>query len=152
MTHVEKLYQYLQQSKLMQLATVKAGKPWICTVYFVADEDGNLYWLSLPTRRHSREIDVQNNVAAAIAVKQDMPVIGIQVSGKANVVTDADTVKKMMDLYVTKYATGHNFYENFVADKNDHQMYVLNPEFIVVFDEVNHPENPRSEYASNDFN
>ena len=47
------IQQYLQEAKLMHLATVSGGKPWVCSVWFAADEDMNLYWFSAVTRRHS---------------------------------------------------------------------------------------------------
>jgi len=52
------LQEYLTNNTLMQLATLgEDGQPWLCSVYFVHDEDDNLYWTSARSkRRHSREI------------------------------------------------------------------------------------------------
>lgn len=130
----------------MQLSTVNSGgSPWVCTVYFVADEQRNLYWLSYPTRRHSQEIADNNKVAAAIVVKADLPVIGIQVEGIAEKVTDAATVKKIMDRYIAKYDAGKTFYDRFVAGENQHQLYVLKPQHTYLFDEVNYALDDRQE-------
>jgi acyl-CoA reductase-like NAD-dependent aldehyde dehydrogenase len=46
----------LKDIKLMQLATVRDKKPWMCNVWYVMDEDHNVYWISRETRRHSLEI------------------------------------------------------------------------------------------------
>ena len=129
----------------MQLATVDGDQPWICTVWFVADDDLNLYWLSYPTRRHSQEIAKHQKVAAAIAIKTAYPVIGVQVEGEAEVVSDESNVKSITDKYIAKYDTGHDFYQNFVAGSNQHQLYRLKPNMFVLFDEVNFRDQGRVE-------
>lgn len=136
----------LSECKIMQLATVSGGQPWICTVYYVADEEMNLYWLSLPSRRHSREIDSHNKAAITIPVKFDQPVIGMQAEGAAETVIDNTTVEKIMGYYVAKYNAGKDFYNNFVAGTNEHQMYRFTPKKFVLFDEVNFPVDSRKEW------
>lgn len=140
-SRVEALIQeYLAAAQLMQLATVQGEKPWICTVYYVFHE-GSLYWLSWPERRHSQELAKNPYVAAAIAVKHDLPVIGLQIEGTAEEVGDASEVEVVMELYVAKYNAGKKFYSAFVAGTNHHRMYRLTPHEIVLFDELNFPEN-----------
>ena len=137
---------YLAQCRMMQIATVDGNQPWICTVYYVEDGELNLYWLSLPTRRHSQEITKHNKIAVAIPVKFDIPVIGIQVEGKADVVSDKEEVAKAMELYVEKYSLGEKFYDNFVAGKNEHWLYKFTPNNFVLFDEMTFKENTRKEW------
>ena len=63
------------EAKVMQIATVgKDGKPWVASVYFVLLDD-KYYWLSEPHRRHSKNIVSTANIAIAIVIKKDMPVI-----------------------------------------------------------------------------
>ena len=138
---------YINQAYLMQVATVRENKPWICSVYYVADERLRLYWLSFPTRRHSREIAQNPEVAIAIAAKTGQPVIGIQAEGTAEIVTDEKVVEKIMKDYVKKYNVGHDYYENFIAGKNKHMMYCFTSQNYVLFDEVNFPDNPRQEIS-----
>ena len=87
LTPRELISKYLAEAKTMQLATVRDGRPWICNLHFVADKKGNIYWLSLPTRRHSEDIAGNKNVAISIAIKTSMPVVGIQAEGTAEVIT-----------------------------------------------------------------
>lgn len=141
------LKDYLQKGRVMQLATVAEGRPWVCTVYYVADDDMNLYWLSSPTRRHSREIAAHNNVAITIPVKFDQPVIGVQAEGTATVVTEPNHVETIIKQYIAKYDVGRDFYENFIANKNQHLMYRFTPQAFVLFDEVHFPGNGRQEIA-----
>lgn len=134
------LKKHLKEVKTMQLATVDAKKPWISTVYFVADNDLNIYWLSFPSRRHSQEILKNPNVAIAIPVKLDRPVIGIQAEGKAAVFEETSEVKRISKLYIEKYDDGKDFFKNFVVGENKHSMYKLKPEKFVLFDEVNYKD------------
>lgn len=131
----------------MQLATVTGGQPWICTVYYVTDDQLNFYWLSFPSRRHSREIEQNNKVAVTIPVKFDQPVIGLQAEGTAEIVSDPLQIEKVMAKYTEKYNTGKDFYANFKAGKNKHQMYRFIASHIVLFDEVNFPGDSRQVIA-----
>jgi uncharacterized protein YhbP (UPF0306 family) len=56
----------LKDIKLMQLASVRDNKPWMCNVWYVMDEDHNVYWISRETRRHSLEIKDNPHVAATM--------------------------------------------------------------------------------------
>ena len=133
------LREYLQgDTQTMQLATVSDGKPWIATMYFVADDDLNVYWLSWPERRHSIELWANPSAEAAVAVKTDPPVIGVQLEGKVELVADKNLIQKVMTLYIEKYQQGHKFHDNFLTGTNKHAMYRLAPETVMLFDEVHY--------------
>lgn len=139
--------QYLHEGRMMQLATVAGDQPWICTVYYMCDQDLNLYWLSFPERRHSQEVVKHPKVAAAIPIKFDtQPVIGLQLEGSVQLVQDAETVKRVMEGYTAKYNAGKDFYRNFIDGSNKHQLYKLTPQLFVLFDEKHFPQNGRQEW------
>lgn len=140
---------YLKSARTMQLATAFRDQPWVCTVYFVYDNEMNIYWLSLPTRRHSRELAINPFAAIAFQIKTDLPVIGIQAEGAVTKVIDPKLIKKISKSYEVKYDSGKEFYKNFMDQKNQHHMYKLTPKRFVVFDEVNYPSNARREYSLN---
>ena len=143
----ELIKRYLAEAKMMQIATVSEDQPWICTVYFATDDDLNLYWLSLPSRRHSQEIEKNSKVAITIPVKFDKnPIIGIQAEGSAESVTDQEVVAALMKRYTERYQTGQDFYNNFIAGKNKHLLYKFTPKCFVLFDEVNFPDESRQEW------
>jgi len=123
----------------MQLATVRDGKPWIATVYFVADTMGNVYWLSLPTRRHSEDALIEGQAAVAIAVKLDKPVSGLQASGVVREVIDVETVRRIMPGYVAKYGSGADYAELFARGEAEHRLYQFTPDEWWLFDERNFP-------------
>ena len=39
------------------------NKPWLCNVWYVMDNDNNIYFMSRETRRHSKEIEQNPNVS-----------------------------------------------------------------------------------------
>lgn len=50
----------------LSLATSKDNRPWVCEVHFAYDDSLNLYFRSLPTRRHSQEIANNPHIAGNI--------------------------------------------------------------------------------------
>lgn len=80
-----KVREYIDKTVHMSLATVRDNKPWVCEVHFAYDDQLNIYWRSLKSRRHSQEIadnpSVAGNIIDKYAVGQD--VIGVYFEGKA---------------------------------------------------------------------
>jgi uncharacterized protein YhbP (UPF0306 family) len=131
----------------MQVATVHDGKPWICTVYFVL-HDKKFYWLSLPERRHSKEIADDQHVAIAVAIKQNKPVIGIQAEGLARMIDDEAEVATVLSVYVEKYGQGKDFVQRFIAGENQHSLYCMTPTKVVLFDEYTSRKMPYRDITS----
>ncbi len=67
---VEKIIrEYIDKTIHLSLATSSDNKPWVCEVHFAYDEQLNLYFRSLKSRRHSQEIAKNPNVAGNIIDK-----------------------------------------------------------------------------------
>jgi nitroimidazol reductase NimA-like FMN-containing flavoprotein (pyridoxamine 5'-phosphate oxidase superfamily) len=141
--------QVINQVKTMQLATSRDGQPWICTVYFVVS-GGNFYWLSFPGRRHSRELEDNSRAAVAVAVQQEVPVVGVQAEGDVRLVRDLAEAARVLSLYVRKYGQGKNFIELLKQGKNRHELYCLVPRSIMLFDERTSPKMPYKEIQLTD--
>jgi uncharacterized protein YhbP (UPF0306 family) len=141
---------YLEQQHMMQLATLGGSNPWICSVYYVIDEDYNLYWASLPSRRHSLEIAGQANVAAAVPVAftKGQPVAGLQIEGSAEMVEDPMAIKPIAERYAAKFGRDDEWIRNFTARKTEHRLYKLTPTSYVLFDEINFPKTARQEFRN----
>ena len=77
--------QYLERATIMQVASSHDDQPWVCSVYFAHDNSLNLYWISLPTRRHSQEIEMNEKVAGTIVIPHTFgdDVRGLQFQGVA---------------------------------------------------------------------
>lgn len=146
---VEVIKDYLDRQHMMQLATVADGQPWCCTVYYVTDDKYNLYWASLPTRRHSQEIANHPQVAVAIPVKfvKGKPVAGLQITGTAEQLLPSPEIRTMAGRYAAKFNRDAAWVEDFAAGNTEHRLYKLTPRSYVIFDESNFPETPRQEFT-----
>ena len=83
---IELTKQTLERGYLMSLATSDEKGVWVADVIYTYDDDLNIYWMSITSRRHSRAIDNGNTrVAATITVTQGPqdPDEGLQISGTA---------------------------------------------------------------------
>ena len=135
----ELLQQYLNDNKLMQLATLgENGQPWLCSVYFVHDEDNNIYWTSARSkRRHSREIKNDSRVAVTI-VQDPVNKQALQITGVASEVSleDAERVDK---LYSAKYGDKNRLEEVLADLPEGRAFWKVEPTTISFWDEVNFP-------------
>jgi uncharacterized protein YhbP (UPF0306 family) len=149
---VKKLIEdYLNEAKLMQIATVKNGKPWVASVWYAHDKNWNLYFISRKNRRHSIELKNDPNVAGAIVkphlVGSGEKVRGLQFEGTARACNGTE-LKIARDLYLKKYPTAEKIsltllkLASFIAT-----FYVVHPKTFVLFDEINFPKNPRQEFS-----
>lgn len=143
----ELVKKYLKTGRMMMVATVSGSQPWNATLYYVADLDSNLYWISKPNTRHSKEIHKHKKVAAAIPIKfTDLTVVGLQLEGDAQVVEDSQELKRAARLYTDKYKRGEDWYKDFIAGKNLHKLYKIKPRLFVLFDRENFPDKERQEF------
>jgi len=137
---------YLEDNKHMQLATVRDGNPWLCTVYFVVDDSFNLYWTSARSRQHSLEI--QDNPATAVNVVRDTErKQALQIVGHAYEVGD-DELEKVHQLYQSKFgAKDYDLEEMKKHDPEGRSYWVFKPTSISLWDEVNFPDAPKQSFA-----
>lgn len=82
--------EYINKSFHMSLGTCVDNKPWVCELHFGYDENLNLYYRSLTSRRHSQEIAQNPNVAGNIVKQHAIDEVphGIYFEGKAELVND----------------------------------------------------------------
>jgi len=129
---------------IMQLATSRDDKPWVCNLHFLADDDLTLYWLSEPASRHSEDIATNPRAAVAMAVHTEMPLIGVQIEGDAKQLEFAGH-----ESLLQKYAERHNregLVESALSGKLPFKLYSLTPTLISIFDLKNFPHSPKQEW------
>lgn len=121
---------YLDNTYHLSLATVHGDMPWVSEVHFAYDENLNLYFRSLPTRRHSQEIAVNPKVAGNIIKQHELgeQVVGLYFEGFARHLGPGDEQTKAFEciarrlrlgngiLVEAQHADGHQFYK--IAVKN----------------------------------
>ena len=88
----------------MTVATASEGTPWAAAVFY-ANNGFTFYFLSDPESRHSKEIG-ENPIIAA-TVNEDYhdwkKIKGVQMEGKAELVTTEDETANAVAAYVDKY-------------------------------------------------
>ena len=140
--------EYLEEAKMMQLATCSNDQPWVCNIWFAADEDLNIYWFSAETWRHSKEVLQNPKVAAAIVLPQtpkDKP-RGIQLQGMAEVLVKQEGIDKAISVYQDRIFPKKLIDELMEDEETPHKFYKIKPSQIVLFDAVNFGETWRQEY------
>ena len=120
---------YLPDILHLSLATSIDNKPWVCEVHFAYDDNLNLYFRSLASRRHSQEIAANPNVAGNIVTQHgitDKP-RGIYFEGTAAMI-ESDAERASVIKYFrrigadeaaveeAKNPEGHQFYKVTVSD------------------------------------
>ena len=136
---------YLDDTSIMQLATVKYDKPWLSTLQFAVDADWNLYWVSSKSRRHSLEI--VDNSAVAVAIVRD-PVVkqGLQLEGVASMVADGK-IDLVHEIYCKRYGDKPELLLAVKADNAEGPAYYqVKLTSVKMHDEVNFPSNPQQVY------
>jgi uncharacterized protein YhbP (UPF0306 family) len=95
------IYEYLKTQRLMQVATY-GEHPWIANIFYVHDEDLNLYFVSKKTEKHSIDIAKNPNVSVAIADSHQLlhlPLKGIQLYGTCESVNIINKLEWMFKIW-----------------------------------------------------
>lgn len=85
----------------MTLATY-LKKPWVATVYYIVDDDLNLYFLTSPETEHGQHIAKNKHVACNIAdthQKVTDKKIGMQIQGRVSRVNAVQRIKWMFKMW-----------------------------------------------------
>jgi nitroimidazol reductase NimA-like FMN-containing flavoprotein (pyridoxamine 5'-phosphate oxidase superfamily) len=88
----------LDENSFLTLATAdESGTPWACPVWFATDDYHELYWVSSPTARHSRNLAVRPEVSIVVFDSTARPNAGqaVYVVGTAGLVPAADLERGM---------------------------------------------------------
>ena len=90
---IEKIVrEYIDKTIHLSLATADGDTPWVCEVHFAYDDNLNLYFRSLKSRRHSQEIAKNPKVAGNIIDTYALgePVVGVYFEGTAEMLPIGD--------------------------------------------------------------
>lgn len=116
---------YLPNVIHLSLATSRDNKPWVCEVHFAYDDNLNIYYRSLTSRRHSQEIVENPNVAGNIVKQHSLGEagVGIYFEGVAELLKSGEAQQKAFEsikerlkasdeiLEEAKRPDGHQFYK-----------------------------------------
>lgn len=138
---------YLDQQKLMQIATVKDGKPWVCSVWQVSDQDLNIYYFSSITRRHSIEIESNPNISGALcypSTPEEAP-RGLSFEGTVERLVSTGDIAVARSLYEGRIFPPEKVDEFMAHKERAHSFYKITPTSYVLFDVESYPDNPRQQ-------
>lgn len=126
-TDVEQVIRgYLPQIVHMSLGTCQDNKPWVCEVHFVYDDNLNLYFRSLTSRRHSRDIatnpQVSGNIVRQHAVGE-YP-LGLYFEGVAAQLADEAERQKVEPLFKDRLGVTADIVAE-AANPEGHQFYKI---------------------------
>jgi len=130
---------FLRLHKLMTLATF--GKhPWIASVFYSFDKDLNLYFISTPTTIHGRQMEKNNQVAAAIADSHQKPSDvkrGLQIYGTVERISGINKINYAIRLWkdFLNIKRPDISFENMKKGLYSGRMYKLTPKKIKLFDQ-----------------
>ncbi|HET7640788.1 MAG TPA: pyridoxamine 5'-phosphate oxidase family protein, partial [Ktedonobacteraceae bacterium] len=76
----------------MSLGTCADGRPWVCEVHFMYDDDLNLYMRTRTTTRHAQEIQMNPQVAGDIVTQHflNQKPRGVYFEGQAELLDGVD--------------------------------------------------------------
>lgn len=110
----------------MSLATCAGGKPWVCEVHFAYDDELNLYFRSLTSRRHSQEIadnpHVSGNIVRTFGLGE--PPVGVYFEGVAELLGPGKQRQHAFEVIKQRLEAGDDILAQ--ADESDgHQFYKI---------------------------
>ncbi|MHB1864808.1 MAG: pyridoxamine 5'-phosphate oxidase family protein [Candidatus Saccharimonadales bacterium] len=142
------IVEYMQEQKLMQLATISEDGPWICSVWQAFDNDLNIYFFSATNRKHSLDIEKDSRVAGALAKPHDINDAprAVQFSGIAKRLINAEDIAKARSVFEGRIFNSETIDKLMANSERPHVFYKIVPNKFVLFDVKNYPENSRREY------
>jgi len=118
----------------LSLGTSQNNQPWVSEVHFAYDDDLNLYFRSLTSRRHSQEIAANPNVAGNIVRQHTLDEIplGIYFEGTAEKLNMGPEQQKAFECIKDRLQASDNILEE--AQRPDgHQFYKITVNKFYIF-------------------
>jgi uncharacterized protein YhbP (UPF0306 family) len=127
---------HLEAGKFLQVATSKDNRPWVCTVFYVSDDEYNVYWVSEESRRHSKELVENSHAAAAVNLKgrSEDPAIGLQMEGVVSIVEDDEQKNAVVKLFMDRNGSKQDWADKVLSGEGGRRIYKLAPSMFAVFD------------------
>lgn len=123
------IQEFLETQSTLSLATVNAeGHPDTAPVFYVSDDQFNLYWLSGTSAAHSVNLMAHGQVAGTIypAVWQWEDIVGMQVKGEARAISDERVREQILLTYLRKFQLPPSL-DAIIASST---LYVLRPSWM----------------------
>lgn len=119
----------LETQSTLVLSTVNAeGHPETAPVFYVSDDQFNLYWLSSTQTAHSVNLDAHDLVSGSICpmIWQWEDIIGLQLKGAAQTLSDERMREQILLIYLRKFQLPPSF-DSVIASST---LYMLRPSWM----------------------
>ena len=132
---INEIKEILSNVKQMVICTSLQNKPWAATVLFACDAQLHLYFFSVPTTRHSKEIKKNKFIAGAIASEHKKGLeepfhLGIQFEGTCDLIKKSE-LKAAYESYRKRHPKIIKFHSRKDASK---ELYKIKINKFVLFD------------------
>jgi len=148
---VEKVIrEYLHQVVHLSLGTSSNNVPWVCEVHFAFDQDLNLYFRSLTSRRHSQEIAKNSKVAGNIIRQHKLEdrVLGVYFEGSAKLLEKGEEQNNAFKCINERLLAGDDILEE-ATHSDGHQFYKITVENYYIFGRFGHPSSQKHKLVWN---
>ncbi|MCL4237026.1 MAG: pyridoxamine 5'-phosphate oxidase family protein [Anaerolineae bacterium] len=118
-----------QSTLALATAGLNDGRPQAAPLFFASDDTFNLYWVSDPDSRHSRNLEDWSDVAATVYVHtwDWADIKGVQIEGAAMPVTDDEERQRALAVYSAKFPFVNERFSDLIAAS---VFYVLRPRWL----------------------
>lgn len=150
-TSKKHLLKFIRSQKVLTIASVGEGKPWISNVYFSVDDDFNFFFVSPDKTMHSKQILQYPDVAFTIVWHNEDNLTdrkAIQATGKCTKIQEPKTIIKFLKNHHKSYPIWKNRITLInMRDKIiESRPYVIKPSFIKLWDDELLGENGTKEF------
>jgi len=125
----------IEKNQYVSIAsTDKAGNPWISPVVYSYDDNWNLYFVSMPTSKHCKNIKNNKDVAIAIfdSHQKSGEGVGLQIEAKIELVKPNDLLSVAKISATRKYPCGGldfkgtmNFIKSMILKGKKYRIYKI---------------------------
>lgn len=125
----EKIAALLKEQSTLALSTVDpAGQGCVAPLFYIADEQYSLYWISSESSQHSRNLKLHPNAAVTVFANTEkwQEIRGVQMRGAVMVITD----KKQRSELINKYCERFHLKNLFRLAISRSTLFVFQPDHI----------------------
>jgi uncharacterized protein YhbP (UPF0306 family) len=131
--YLEMVAALLGAETTLSLATIgEDGQACVAPLFYMADEELKLYWLSSPGSEHSLNLERSCRAAATVyrSVENWRQIRGVQIRGEVSLVADAKRRAEIIEAYRRRFKIGRVF--SLLLRQS--AVYAFKPEFLRFID------------------
>jgi uncharacterized protein YhbP (UPF0306 family) len=134
---IEAIGALLREQSTVALATVdEHGEPCVAPLFYIADDELTLYWLSADDSLHSRNLARTPRASASVSRSTEnwREICGVQMHGSATAVTEQSRRKDLVKRYCERFKLGSVFR----LPISQCVLYAFQPDFFRMIDNSKH--------------